>query len=231
MYASSGVFGGDCTFKGTLDGADGSFSGTLNGVDGTFSGNISGSSGTFGDVTLNNEGISSTYFKINSSGAYIDGIINAGEGSQIGGWTITNGKIYGGDSYTGVAVMQKPSSNTTYVFAAGGKNHNSYADCPFRVTKDGKLYASKGKISEFNITDNGLEWSNYGTKIWGNTIKTVFIETTSSSSELYIGEKTKPTYIYGKEVYVNDDKVTTNAHLEKRIDDLQKWVRNNFKTK
>ena len=32
-------------------------------------------------------------------------------------------------------------------------------------------------------------------------------------------------------VYVNDDEVTTNAHLEKRIDDLQKWVKNNFKAK
>ena len=179
---------------------------------------------------MNNEGISSTYFKVNSSGAYIDGIINAGAGSQIGGWTITNGKIYGGDSYTGVAVMQKPSSNTTYVFAAGGENHNSYADCPFRVTKDGKLYASKGKISEFNITDDGLEWSNYGTKIWANTIQTGFIY--ASSTQLNIGEIDKKTYIYGKGgVYVNDSIVTTNSHLEARIKDVKKWVTDNFEKK
>ena len=233
---------GDVEFAGSLKSASGQFAGLVSGgsidINNVFqvdkdgkmtatscnitgnisSSNITSSSATFGDITLNNEGISSTYFKVDSSGAYIDGIINAGEGSQIGGWTITNGKIYGGDSFTGVAVMQKPSSNTTYVFAAGGKNHNSYADCPFRVTKDGKLYASRGKISEFNITDNGLEWSDYGTKIWANTIKTSYLTATDSGTVLYIGETNKKTYIYGKDgLYVNDTLVSLSGHTHNYI--------------
>ena len=77
---------------------------------------------------------------ITAKGVDLSGEINASRGS-IGGWTVTSEKIYGGDSTTGVAVMQLPSSSNTYVFAAGGSSHSSYADCPFRVTKAGKLYA------------------------------------------------------------------------------------------
>ena len=155
---------------------------------------------------------------------------------NIEGWKIEyynnkSYKLYGGDENTGVAAVQVPGDNMLYVFAAGGRNHNNYGDCPFRVTKYGALYAKKGKISEFNITDKGLEWDNYGTKIWANTIRTDSIKATDDSSELNIGETNKKTYIYGREVYVNDNEVTTNANLEKRIDDLQEWVRNNFKRK
>ena len=102
--------------------------------------------------------------------------------------------------------MQLPGDNMKYVFAAGGTSHDSYADCPFRVTKDGKLYASSGKISEFNITDNGLEWGNYGTKIWANTIQTSKLTATDSSTRLDIGTDGKKTYLYGEGgIYINDN--------------------------
>ena len=68
--------------------------------------------------------------------------------------------------------MQKPMSNTTYVFAAGGKSHSSYADCPFRVTKDGKVYASSGQIGCFTIDENGYFVNNEGTQIKGGLILT-----------------------------------------------------------
>lgn len=67
----------------------------------------------------------------------------------IAGWTITSGKIYGGTSSTGVAVMQTPSSNTTWVFAGGGTSHSSYANCPFKVSKNGSVFAKW-----LNITPN-----------------------------------------------------------------------------
>ena len=81
---------------------------------------------------------------------------------KIANWTITTGKIYGGDSTTGVAVMQLPSANTTWVFAAGGKSHDAYADCPFRVSKNGEMYATSGKIAEFTINGAMLVGTNVG---------------------------------------------------------------------
>lgn len=87
----------------------------------------------------------------------IKGTIKAEVGSTIGGWTLTDGKIYGGTSSTGVAVMQAPSSNIDWVFAAGGTSHSAYKDCPFRVHKDGAMYAESGKIGAWNITDGYLE--------------------------------------------------------------------------
>lgn len=83
-------------------------------------------------------------------------------GGTVGGWTLTSGKIYGGDSTTKVAVVQRPSANTSWVFAAGGTNHNDYSDCPFRVRKDGTLYASAGKIASLYLTPMGLS-NDYAT--------------------------------------------------------------------
>ena len=51
--------------------------------------------------------------------------------------------------------MQRPNSNTTYVFAAGVTNHSNYADCPFRVDNKGNLYAAKTNISD-DLTVSGL---------------------------------------------------------------------------
>jgi hypothetical protein len=42
--------------------------------------------------------------------------------------------------------MQCPSSDITWVFASGGDSHSSYGDCPFRVDKNGNMYATKGRI-------------------------------------------------------------------------------------
>lgn len=81
-------------------------------------------------------------------------------GGTIGGWTLTAGKIYGGDSETGVAVMQKPggaSGNATWVFAAGGTSHSDYGDCKFKVSKNGDLYATGyGKISGWSFTQTKI---------------------------------------------------------------------------
>lgn len=70
-------------------------------------------------------------------------------GGEIAGWRIINQKICGGDASTGVAVMQLPLSNIHNVFAAGGKRHDDYDDCPFRVTKAGKVYAEDIDLSGY----------------------------------------------------------------------------------
>lgn len=81
--------------------------------------------------------------------------------AKIGDWNINHAKIYGGDPSKGekVAVMQRPGNNT-YVFAAGGNSHDDYSNCPFRVTKQGWMYAREGMIGNFSMSENGLT-SNY----------------------------------------------------------------------
>lgn len=71
--------------------------------------------------------------------------------ATIGSWSITTNKIYAGDAETGTAVMQRPTVNTKWVFAAGGKDHTNYGDCPFRVDKEGNLYSTSGTIGGFTI--------------------------------------------------------------------------------
>lgn len=71
--------------------------------------------------------------------------------AKIGSWSITMNKIYAGDAETGTAVMQRPTVNTKWVFAAGGKDHTNYGDCPFRVDKEGNLYSTSGTIGGFTI--------------------------------------------------------------------------------
>lgn len=71
--------------------------------------------------------------------------------ATIGSWSITTNKIYAGDAETGTAVMQRPTVNTKWVFAAGGKDHTNYGDCPFRVDKKGNLYSTSGTIGGFTI--------------------------------------------------------------------------------
>ena len=71
--------------------------------------------------------------------------------ATIGSWSITTNKIYAGDAETGTAVMQRPTVNTKWIFAAGGKSHTNYGDCPYRVDKEGNLYSTSGAIGGFTI--------------------------------------------------------------------------------
>ena len=94
--------------------------------------------------------INSGNFKLTS-----DGTITANAG-VVGGWTLKNYKLYAGDGVDIKTVaLQAPTENNLYVFAAGGTSHDSYADCPFRVTKAGKLYATDAIVYGDIITIDG----------------------------------------------------------------------------
>lgn len=74
-------------------------------------------------------------------------IVNSTKGN-IGGWTIENGYLWAKDSTSGrITAMQAPSEYAQWVFAAGGTDPNSYGNYPFRVHKDGTLYATGAHIS------------------------------------------------------------------------------------
>lgn len=85
----------------------------------------------------------------------------------------------------------------------------------FTVDKDGKITAKSGMIGYFKITDDGLEWydenagEGNGTKIWANTVKTEYLESTDKSLDLTIGSlplaKRKPLRIYATKIYINDN--------------------------
>lgn len=95
-----------------------------------------------GTIVINSEN-----FKVDSKG-----VIEATSGT-IGGWTLKSYKLYAGDGVnTKTVCMQAPTANNLYVFAAGGTSHDSYADCPFRVTKAGKLYATDAIINGSVVT-------------------------------------------------------------------------------
>lgn len=141
--------------------------GVLSATGATISGSITATSLTLSNgLTVGTVGTNNTYVTISSSGALvankatISGTITAGSNSMIGPWKITDTKIYyegtPGD-YT--VMMQVPTSNTTYVFAAGGTNNNSYADCPFRVDKTGHVYATLIDTDTFTAGGNISGWT------------------------------------------------------------------------
>lgn len=98
-----------------------------------------------------------------------DGSIYSIKGS-IGGWNIEHGKLYGGDGSADnpVAVMQMPQKNNLWTFAVGGTSHSNYSDCPFRVSKDGKMRASWASLAGWTITDGKIysgDPANSGEKV------------------------------------------------------------------
>lgn len=134
-----------------------------------------------GNLTLNSSGDVAVTGRVIATSGYI--------GTETDGWTISSGKIYGGDKNTGTAVMQRPGGadgNATTVFAAGGDSHSDYSKSPFRVTRDGKLYASDavitgditatafklqsgGKTLNFSLTSGDYLNSASGTVSYGAT--------------------------------------------------------------
>ena len=180
FYQSSSAYFKVTTSTGVLQCAGANISGTITATGGAIGGwNLSSTciynSQNGGSIYITSKNDNSTYWirthdaadgggnitfsvsktgKLYATGAEISGKITA-TGGTVGGWSINADKIYSGDGTTKVAVVQKPTDNTTYVFAAGGTSHSSYSDCPFRVTKDGKLYASRLYVTGDASTSSG----------------------------------------------------------------------------
>lgn len=78
------------------------------------------------------------------------------EGGLIAGWKITPTKIYYDGTPT--AVIQRPTANSTYVFAAGGYNNSDYSDCPFRVTKYGVVYIGTDTSNQLKLEAGHIDF-------------------------------------------------------------------------
>ena len=143
ITADSGSIRGDLEISGALKHTNGNYTVQLRGVQDEPTDSVF--------HIAEKSGYTTKYpFRVNG-----DGSMSATKG-DIGGWLITNSKIYSSDTSNKVCVMQKPSSADSIVFATGGESHDNYSTCPFRVTSGGNLYASKGEIGGWSITDSKI---------------------------------------------------------------------------
>lgn len=134
-------------------------------------------------VYLGSDGISlgaNSPFRVTSSGA-----LTATSGT-IGGWNLNSTRLYAtsGGKTSG---MQIPGANTVgaFSFAAGATSATGWSTAPFRVTHDGKLYASgvdisgtitasSGKIGAFSLTTSGALYTN-GKSTFASTAQGFYI--------------------------------------------------------
>lgn len=151
ITASSGAITGDLDISGALLHKNGNYTVQLRGVQDDPTNSV---------FHIEEKSGSKTKYPFRVNG---DGSISATKG-DIGGWSITDSKIYSGNSTTKVCVMQKPSKSSTIVFATGGDSHDDYSTCPFRVTSGGNLYASKGEIGGWTIDKTKIYSGNSTTK-------------------------------------------------------------------
>lgn len=151
ITASSGAISGNLDISGSLLHKNGNYTVQLRGVQDDPTNSV---------FHIEEKSGSKTKYPFRVNG---DGSISATKG-DIGGWSITDSKIYSGNSTTKVCVMQKPSKSSTIVFATGGSSHDDYSTCPFRVTADGKLYSTSGEVGGWTIDSSKIYSGNSTTK-------------------------------------------------------------------
>ena len=159
MYASSGVFGGDCTFKGTLDGADGSFSGTLDGVDGNFTGTLYGND-IIGATITGANGEFTEGFEVNLPSTLIGGVAD-------GNYMISfnsDGLFLGMKYYDGTQKGITISDNLINIDCSDGK----YGDC---VYINDEIPATKNDIPVTGFSGDGKEGVYNSIHMDGTVIK------------------------------------------------------------
>lgn len=84
------------------------------------------------------------------------------------------------------------------------------------VAMSGEINATSGRIGDFTITDNGLEWDPYGndpygTRVWANSIYTSYIFPSVESTHITLGDETKETNIRGSFVNINGTVINING--------------------
>lgn len=104
-----------------------------------------------GGITTDSDGLpknASFFLDIRDGGAYYRGKITATSG-KIGGFTIAEDYLYAGSGSNYVALNGSgTNTNSLYAIWAGSPSPGS---APFRVKKDGSLYARNGSFSECTV--------------------------------------------------------------------------------
>lgn len=141
--------------------------------------------------------------KLTAKNATITGTIHANDGT-IGNWNITSNAISKDTSKNGTKIitgMQQPDSGA-YAFFAGTYNGSNYSDCEFKVTHEGKLYASgaaiDGKITATSGSITGdMTVSGSLTHTSGNyTVTLRGVQSNKDHGVFYITDKSSGSNVY-----------------------------------
>lgn len=104
---------------------------------------------------------------LKATNATISGTITAGSGSKIGGWNLTDTRLYSG-SGTSQVVLDSGTSGVNEAIWAG---HTTSTSAPFRVTRTGALTATNATITgTINATKGYIGGTSGGWKIETNKI-------------------------------------------------------------
>lgn len=145
--------------------------------------NDNADSRVFHTTTITADGTETDVFSVRRNGQVRCSDILA-TGGTVGGWTLSNGKLSATSASGLVATLQAPSDNITWVLGVGGTSHTDYSDCPFRVNKDGELYATGATISGVLTAGSGSKIGN-----WNVTNSSIYngSSTFGDSSGMYFG--------------------------------------------
>lgn len=129
-------------------------------------------------------------------------------GTKISGKTITGGSIYG-------AYIANSSTNPSFYVTSEGKMYATDAEI------HGGIYAEAGLISNFYVTEMGLEWidldtSYRGTRIFSNAITTEYIHGLDGYG-LVIGDFDRTMNIDGTIVFRTTNNSNNNIVMEKGV--------------
>ena len=170
---------GNVTIKGNITATEGNIGGWTIETNSLYAGSgasrvvLSTGNPTYA-IWAGNETAANAPFRVSKNGAFvatsadITGKITSSSGS-IGGWTLATGHMYSGSDTSSIYLS---TTDSTYRIWAGGATASS---APFRVGKNGSLYASNaeitGKITSTNADITGKITASSGT-IGGWTIGT-----------------------------------------------------------
>lgn len=105
--------------------------------------------GIYLDSKTNSLYLNASYMKTGK----LQGVEIVAESGKIGGFEITQDKLYGGTS-SGSYVGLSPSSDG-YAFWAGASSINSISEAPFRVLSNGKFYAANAVLTGSFVSNVG----------------------------------------------------------------------------
>ena len=152
---------------------------------------------------------------LKATNAIISGTITAGSGSKIGGWNLTDTRLYSGSGTSQVAL----DSGTSGVNEAIWAGHTTSTSAPFRVTRAGVLTATNATITgTINANKGYIGGTSGGWKIETNKISSAidtsyYIEVDreySTSTDLSTGKvtTTETIPIFNYKTYSNKNYVS-----------------------
>ena len=108
---------------------------------------------------------SNPLMRLDDEGLYISGQVEATKG-HVGGWEISGRSLINTTDDGLTYGFETPSADSRNVFAIASPYRGTWDKAPFRITKDGSMYAKKGEIGSWVISDKGYLG---GKAIVGNT--------------------------------------------------------------